>query len=101
MLTAISSRFQPAVLATIVLCASVGVDRTELTLSMRRRPTWTLTKNQRRLWNVCPFLVIAAVMTPGGLMTAIAIVIAIAIVEKHSSVRLTESACWMTGVSRQ
>ena len=51
---------------------------------MRRRPTWTLTKNQRRLWNVCAFLlVIAAVMTPGGLISSIAIVIAIAIVEKR------------------
>ena len=62
----------------------LSVDRTELTLSMRRRPTWTLTKNQRRLWNVCAFLlVIAAVMTPGGLISGIAIVLAIAIVEKR------------------
>lgn len=50
---------------------------------MRRRPTWTLTKKQRRLWNIGAFLlIIAAVMTPGGSMIALVLVIAIAIVEK-------------------
>ncbi|QNI73763.1 hypothetical protein [Synechococcus sp. NOUM97013] len=50
---------------------------------MRRRPTWTLTQKQRRLWNVGAFLlIITVVITPGGSMTALALVIAIAIVEK-------------------
>ena len=49
---------------------------------MRRRQAWTLTKQQRRLWNVGAFLlIIAVVITPGGSMTALALVIAIAIVE--------------------
>ena len=49
---------------------------------MRRRPTWTLTQKQRRLWNVGAFLlIITVVITPGGSMTALALVIAIAIVK--------------------
>ena len=49
---------------------------------MRRRPTWSLTKKQRRLWNVGAFLVIiAAVMTPGGSMTALVLVITISVFE--------------------